>query len=155
MADSFDVKAIGTVRSPRTEPIDDDWGDVVSTITLDADQFTSEVVAGLEDFSHAEIVFVFDRVDPAAIHLGSRHPRNRDDWPRVGILAQRAKARPNRLGVSTCELVSVDGLTITVRGLDAIDGTPVLDVKPYVIEFAPRSPVVQPEWITELMASYW
>ncbi len=155
MADTYTMSAIGTVGSPRAEAIDDDWGDVVSTITLDGDRFTDAVVAGLDDFSHIEVVFVFDRVDEAKVNLGSRHPRNRDDWPLVGIFAQRAKARPNRLGVTTCELVSVDGLVVTVRGLDAIDGTPVLDIKPHVIEFGPRTPVRQPAWIGELMTDYW
>lgn len=149
------MTAIGVVGSPRSEAIDDDWGDVVSTITLDHERFTDAVLAGLDDFSHVEVVFVFDRVDEAGVHLGSRHPRNREDWPLVGIFAQRAKARPNRLGVTTCELVSVDGLVVTVRGLDAIDGTPVLDIKPHMIEFGPRTPVRQPEWVSELMADYW
>ncbi len=155
MADTYTMEPIGVVGSPRSEAIDDDWGDVVSTITLDRDRFTDAVVAGLDDFSHVEVVFVFDRVDEANVNLGSRHPRNREDWPLVGIFAQRAKARPNRLGVTTCELVSVDGLVVTVRGLDAIDGTPVLDIKPHVIEFGPRTPVRQPAWIGELMTEYW
>ena len=71
------------------------------------------------------------------------------------MTTSRAKARPNRLGVTTCELVSVDGLVVTVRGLDAIDDTPVLDIKPHMIEFGPRTPVRQPEWVGELMADYW
>jgi tRNA (Thr-GGU) A37 N-methylase len=69
------------------------------------------------------------------VHLGARRPRGRADWPEVGIFAQRAKARPNRIGVTTCELVAVDGRTVRVRGLDAIDGTPVLDIKPYLPEY--------------------
>ena len=73
----------------------------------------------------------------------------------MGIFAQRAKARPNRIGVTTCALVGVDGLELRVRGLDAVDGTPVLDVKPHVVEFGPRGPVRQPAWMTELMAGYW
>jgi tRNA-Thr(GGU) m(6)t(6)A37 methyltransferase TsaA len=149
------LQPIGRVRSPRTEPIDDGWGDVESTIRLDADRFGPDVLAGLDDFSHVDIVFVFDRVDETEINLGSRHPRNRTDWPRVGIFAQRAKARPNRLGVTTCELVDVSELTLTVRGLDAIDGTPVLDIKPHVREFQARTPVRQPAWIGELMSNYW
>ena len=75
--------------------------------------------------------------------------------PLVGIFAQRAKARPNRIGITTCELVSVEGLVVTVRGLDAIDGSPVLDIKPHVREFGPRTAVEQPEWIGELMQEYW
>jgi tRNA (adenine37-N6)-methyltransferase len=149
------MTAIGTVACPRTEAIDDDWGDVVSTITLDADRFGAEVLAGLDDFSHIEVVFVFDQVNEDKVNLGARHPRNRPDWPLVGIFAQRAKARPNRIGVTTCELISVAGLSVTVRGLDAIDGTPVLDIKPHVIEFGPRTEVTQPEWIGELMQHYW
>ncbi len=149
------LEPIGIVVGGRTEPIDDDWGGVEATIALDAGRFTADVIAGLEDFSHIDVVFLFDRVDEADVHLGARHPRHREDWPLVGIFAQRAKARPNRLGVTCCELVRVDGLYVTVRGLDAIDGTPVLDIKPYVAEFGPRGPIRQPAWMTELMANYW
>ncbi len=155
MTTPFTVTPIGVVRSPRVEAIDDDWGDVESTIELDAAQFGSDVLAGLDDFSHLDVVYLFDQVDVSTITLGARHPRNRPDWPLVGIFAQRAKARPNRLGVTTCELIVVDGLTIRVRGLDAIDRTPVLDIKPHVIEFQARTAVRQPQWITELMAGYW
>jgi tRNA (Thr-GGU) A37 N-methylase len=73
----------------------------------------------------------------------------------TGIFAQRGKERPNRIGLSTCELLAVEGTTLTVRGLDAIDGTPVLDIKPYMSEFAPRTPVRQPAWSRELMARYF
>ena len=59
------------------------------------------------------------------------------------------------MGITTCELVDVDGLDVHVRGLDAIDGTPVLDIKPHVREFGPRGEVRQPAWISELMADYW
>ncbi len=155
MPTTHTLTSIGVVSSPRSDPIDDDWGEVVCTISLDAERFTKDAVAGLEDFSHIEVVYVFDQVDEASISLGSRHPRNRSDWPRVGIFAQRAKARPNRLGVTTCELVGVDGLDITVRGLDAIDGTPVMDIKPHVVEFGSRTAVCQPDWIGELMQHYW
>ena len=151
----YDVTAIGWVRSPRTEPIDDDWGPIESTIALDGERYGPDVVAGLSDFSHIEVIFLFDQVNEAKINLGARHPRNREDWPLVGIFAQRAKARPNRLGMTTCELVDVDGLDVHVRGLDAIDGTPVLDIKPHVREFGPRGEVRQPEWMSELMDGYW
>jgi tRNA-Thr(GGU) m(6)t(6)A37 methyltransferase TsaA len=150
-----ELRPIGVVRSPRTEATDDDWGDVAAVVALDADRFGPELVEGLDAFSHVEVVFLFHGVDEAAVTLGARHPRGNPDWPRVGILAQRAKARPNRLGVTTCALVGVDGLTLGVRGLDAIDGTPVLDVKPHMAEFGPRGPVRQPPWSRELMAGYW
>jgi tRNA (adenine37-N6)-methyltransferase len=149
------VEPIGRVESSRTLAIDDDWGAVTATITLDGEQFTAESLAGLSEFSHIELVFVFDGVDPDDIERGARHPRGNTQWPRVGIFAQRAKMRPNRIGVSVCALLGIDGLTLTVQGLDAIDGTPVLDVKPYMAEFGPRGDVRQPAWSRELMASYW
>jgi tRNA-Thr(GGU) m(6)t(6)A37 methyltransferase TsaA len=149
------VSPIGHVRSPRSAAIDDDWGDVVSTISLVADEFDADSLAGLEEFSHVEVVYLFDRIDASAVHRNARHPRNNPDWPRVGIFAQRARNRPNRIGITTCRLLTVSGITVTVEGLDAIDGTPVLDIKPYLAEFGPRGEVRQPAWAGELMAAYW
>jgi tRNA-Thr(GGU) m(6)t(6)A37 methyltransferase TsaA len=151
---SFVVRAIGVVSSPRTEVADDDWGDVVSTIAL-LPPFGAEALEGLATFSHLDVVYLFDRVDPGHVCTGRRRPRGNPDWPEVGIFAQRGKDRPNRLGVSTCELVGVDGTTVTVRGLDAVDGTPVLDLKPHLAEFDPRREVAQPAWSHELMTRYW
>lgn len=151
---TWTVRAIGFVSSPRTEAIDDDWGDIEATITL-APPLGPEALLGLDEFSHLEVIYLFDRVDPSTVHTESRVPRNNSAWPEVGILAQRAKNRPNRLGLATCELVDVTGAAIRVRGLDAIDGTPVLDIKPYMTEFAPRAPVTQPAWSHELMADYY
>lgn len=149
------LEPIGRVACERTVPIDDDWGGIISTISLDPARFTSEALAGLDAFSHVEVIYLFDKVDPERVQTGSRHPRGNEAWPRVGVFAQRAKGRPNRIGVSVCELVAVENLTVTVRGLDAIDGTPVLDIKPYMTEFAPRGTIRQPGWSHELMANYW
>jgi len=152
--DAVAMAPIGVVRGGRADPIDDDWGDVLSDIVLD-DRFPADALDGLDTFSHVDVVYMFDQVDEARVTVGARHPRGRSDWPQVGIFAQRAKGRPNRIGVTTCEVVTVDQRVVTVRGLDAIDGTPVLDLKPYMIEFAPRTPVRQPAWSHELMRDYW
>lgn len=146
------IEPVGFVRTERGEAIDDDWGTVISTIEL-VDPFDAESLRGLEAFSHAEILFVFDRV--TEVETGSRHPRGNEAWPRVGIFAQRAKDRPNRIGSTMVEIVSVEGRVLTVRGLDAIDGTPVIDIKPAMREFLPRSELRQPQWATELMRDYW
>lgn len=146
---------VGHVRGGRAEAVDDDWGASRATIALDPAQFAADALAGLADFSHAEVIFLFDRVPDDRIETGARHPRNRADWPLVGIFAQRGKNRPNRLGLTTCRIVRVDGLTIEVEGLDAIDGTPVLDIKPVMVEFLPRGDVRQPDWSRELMQGYW
>ncbi len=152
---TYTIEAIGHVHGGRAEPIDDDWGTSRSTIELDASRFGAEALAGLDVFSHAEILFLFDRVSPEQIETGARHPRGREDWPLTGIFAQRGKNRPNRLGVTVCRILAVDGTSLTVEGLDAIDGTPVIDIKPVMREFLPRGPVEQPEWVAELMAAYW
>jgi tRNA (adenine37-N6)-methyltransferase len=150
----MELTPIAYVHSPRTEIVDDNWDAVVSTVELEP-RFGADALAGLDEFSHVEIVFVFDRRDPDAVVTGARHPRGNPDWPAVGIFAQRNSERPNRLGVTVCQLQSVSGRTLTVRGLDAINDTPVLDIKPYVQEYAPRGPVRQPAWVTQLMAAYW
>ena len=155
MTEPLSVRPIGHVVGGRTEAVDDGWDKESATIELDPAEVGSGATDGLADFSHVEVVFIFDRVEEGAICRGTRHPRGRTDWPSVGILAQRARDRPNRIGVTVCRLVGVDTFTIEVTGLDAVEGTPVLDVKPYLAEFAPRGEVRQPPWSTELMVGYW
>ena len=155
MTSELAVRPIGRVVGGRIEAVDDRWDSVTARIELDPDVLGPDATDGLADFSHIEVIFCFDRVDPADICRGARHPRGRADWPSVGILAQRAKDRPNRLGVTVCRVTGVGSHWIDVVGLDAIDGTPVLDVKPYLGEFGPRGEVRQPTWSTELMAEYW
>jgi tRNA-Thr(GGU) m(6)t(6)A37 methyltransferase TsaA len=151
----LEVRPIGVVRSDRDAAIDDDWDAVGARIELDLEVVDLDATDGLADFSHVEVLFVFDRVDPAAVCTGSRHPRGNTDWPRVGILAQRAKDRPNRLGSTVCALLEVGPGWVRLQGLDAIDGTPVLDIKPYLRGFGPRGVVREPDWAGELMAGYW
>jgi tRNA-Thr(GGU) m(6)t(6)A37 methyltransferase TsaA len=149
------LQPIGTVHSPRVALTDDFWGDVVAEIRLDAGRFGPEALFGLGDFSHAEILFLMDQVPPEKVEYGARHPRERQDWPLVGIFAQRGKNRPNRIGLSRCRIEGVEGRTLRVRALDAVDGTPVLDIKPFMAEFAPIGPHKQPAWSTELMRDYY
>lgn len=151
----MEVSPIGFVRGGREEVKDDNWGDVVSTLEIDSTQFDADCLSGLDGFSHLVVVYQFHLVDLPSIQTGARHPRNNNDWPKVGIFAQRGKNRPNRIGVSTCQILSVDGLTVTVQGLDAVDGTPILDIKPYMTGFDPRGAIREPDWATELMAGYW
>jgi len=125
-------------------------------IRLDGTRFGPEAVRGLAEFSHLVVVFQFHLVDESDVRTGARRPRGNPDWPEVGMFAQRARMRPNRLGVSACALLGVHGLDLHVRGLDAVEGSPVLDVKPYMREFEPADAVVrQPAWATELMAGYY
>jgi tRNA-Thr(GGU) m(6)t(6)A37 methyltransferase TsaA len=153
--DLFELRTIGHVRGGRDVPEDDDWEGVSAAIELDPSQFTAEALLGLDQFSHAEIVFVFNQVGPDDITYDARRPRGRSDWPKVGIFAQRARNRPNRIGVSVCRIVRVSGLTLRVQGLDAIDGTPILDIKPVLTGFLPRGDVEEPDWARQIMERYW
>lgn len=151
---SYAVEPIAFVTAARTAAEDDFWGGETSTITL-VDSLDASSLAGLGDFSHVEVLFVFHHVSPDTIEVAARHPRNNEAWPKVGIFAQRAKRRPNRIGSTICKVVGVEGRTLRVRELDAIDGTPVLDIKPVLKEFLPREATRQPAWATELMERYW
>lgn len=153
--DNILLHPIGVVRGGRDAPEDDAWGGIESVIALDTAQFGPEALAGLGDFSHVEVLFHFDRVAPGAVETGARHPRGNPAWPKAGIFAQRGRRRPNRLGVTICEILSVDGTNLRVRGLDAVDGTPVIDLKPVLTGFLPRGAVREPDWAKALMAGYW
>lgn len=153
--DSITLVPVGKVRSSRTRPADDNWDAEQARVELDAERFSPEALVGLAEFSHVEIVFFMNQVDPGTVEWSARHPRNNPSWPKVGIFAQRGKNRPNQIGATVCRILKVEGLSVYVEGLDAIDASPVLDVKPWVREFGPRGPVKQPSWIGELMGEYW
>jgi tRNA-Thr(GGU) m(6)t(6)A37 methyltransferase TsaA len=144
---------IGIVKSPVTEPTDEKWGEVISEIHIN-----SEVAAGLtgiDNFSHAIIVYY--------MHLSTfnnstdliRRPQGREDMPLVGIFAQRAKHRPNPIGITSVEIIRVERNIVYVKGLDAIEGTPVLDIKPYFPAFDCRGEAITPEWVERLMKDYF
>ena len=148
------VEPIGYVRAERTGTTDDFWGGTESRIVL-VNSMPVDALLGMEEFSHAEVLFHFDRVDPAQLVRGSRHPRDNPAWPKVGILAQRAKCRPNLLGSTIVRVLGREGRVLRVAELDALDGTPVIDIKPVMAGFLPRQPVHQPVWSRELMSTYW
>lgn len=154
MMGGIELEVVARVHGGRVENVNDAWGDVEAEIVLEP-QFPEAAFAGLDAFSHAVVVFHFDLIDPEKIVVGARRPRGRADWPEVGIFAQRGSPRPNRLGVTTVEILGVEGRTLRVRGLDAIEGTPVVDVKPVMRGFEPRGTIREPEWAEEIMKDYW
>lgn len=151
---SITLTPIAFVSNERQAIEDDDWGEVRSTITL-IDTIPAYTFDGVESFSHLEVIFYFHQVLPEKAIAQARHPRNNKAWPKIGTYAQRNKNRPNCLGLTTVELLERKGNSIIVKGLDAIDGTPVLDVKPVMEEFLPKRPIQQPNWSKELMKNYW
>jgi len=151
---TFNIEPIAYVQSARSLPEDDFWGEEQATITL-VDPFTADCLLGINQFSHIEVLFIFHQVDTNNICLEARHPRNNQAWPLVGIFAQRGKNRPNRIGSTICTLKSVEANRLLVTELDAIDGTPIIDIKPVLREFLPKAAIKQPEWSIELMRHYW
>lgn len=144
---------VAYARNLRLTLDDDNWGAVVSEIILDA-SLPAECFDGLDDFSHAEILFYFDQAAEEKI-LVSRRPRGNTDWPKAGVFAQRNKDRPNHIGLTIARILKREGRSLFVAGLDAVDGTPILDIKPVMQEFLPREKIHQPEWSHELMKDYW
>ncbi|PZS36979.1 MAG: tRNA (N6-threonylcarbamoyladenosine(37)-N6)-methyltransferase TrmO [Pseudonocardiales bacterium] len=154
-AEQFQVESVAHVIGGRVEPTDDYWGGSRSIIRIDNPRFETDAVVGLDAFSHLEIVFRFHLTDPTDLHLGARRARDNPAWPAVGTFGHRNMRRLNWLGVSRCRLVQVDGLDLHVEELDAVDGTPVLDIKPWFAEFGPRGHVRQARWPTEMLADYF
>lgn len=150
---SYSVEPIGHVESPVAEMVDEKWGDVVSRIVL-LPAFRSGI-RGIEEFSHVLVVTLLHRAAfDSSRHL-VRRPRGLPTMPEVGIFSQRAKDRPNPLGITGVRLIACADDGITVRGLDAIDGTPVLDIKPYVPHFDRVDAAQVPAWVDQLMKGYF
>jgi len=147
------VTPVATVRNSRKEPVDDFWGEIISEIVL-SDNVPEEALLGISGFSHLEIIYYFNKVNDNDV-VWSGRPRGNPLYPVSGIFAQRKKDRPNRIGLCKVELLEQKGKTLLVKNLDAIDGTPVLDIKPCFDEYELKKPSFQPAWVKDLMKNYW
>jgi len=148
----IELESIGTIVSPVNEPVDENWGEVISEIVL-KEKYV-EGLPGIEDFSHAIIIYYMHlATDKERVKI-RRHPQGRDDMPFVGIFSQRAKRRPNPVGVTAVKIIKVENNVLKIQGLDAIDGTPVLDIKPYYPRDRVENPII-PEWVYRLMSNYY
>ncbi len=148
----MNLQQIGSVKSPIIEGVDENWGEVISEIHLN--ESLANGLQGLDQFSHVIVIFWMHQSTFNPNDL-VRRPRGRDDMPSLGIFAQRAKHRPNPIGITPVELIKVEKNIITVKGLDAIDGTPVLDLKPYFPIFDRVDNIRVPEWVDRLMQGYF
>lgn len=146
------IHPIGAVHNQIQEKKDAAWGEDISVITL-FDEFRGGLT-GLSSFSHAIIVCFLDKARYIPKKHLLRRPRNRADMPMLGIFSQRTKDHPNQIGITAVEILSVSENTITVKGLDAINGTPVLDIKPYFPVFDRRD-AHTPDWVDLLMEDYF
>lgn len=149
----INLQPVAIVTNNRNTLSDDFWGGTISEINL-LPHIPEAAFDHIEDFSHLEIIYYFDQVDRNNV-VFSGHPRGNPQWPGVGIFAQRKKDRPNQIGLCTVELIGHKGRTITVKLLDAINNSPVLDIKPVFKEFKPGTEIKQPDWVSGLMIDYW
>ena len=147
MTRELSFKPIGYVRTDADEDqISKDSKNVISDIIISEE--LTEALDGIEGFSHLFIIFYMHKALTEQLSL-KVHPRGRLDLPLVGVFATRSPYRPNPIGVTLVELIKRNGNTIKVRGLDAINGTPVIDMKPYdPLDLALEARV--PEWWIKL-----
>jgi tRNA (adenine37-N6)-methyltransferase len=143
------LKPIGKVRNSVRKKKRDGWESIVSEVVVDPKY--EDGLEGIEDYSHLSILFWLSRVSPKV--RGRRlkiHPRSRLDLPLVGLFSTRTQYRPNPIGLTLVQLLKRQKNILRVRGLDALDGTPVIDIKPISprTEFPTRSRV--PEWYHRL-----
>ena len=150
--EEINMHPIGYVKNEVSTRKDVSWGEDTSVIQLEEEYRSG--LSGLEDFSHAIILFYLDKANYVKEKHLQRRPQNREDMPLVGIFSQRGKDRPNQIGMTSVRILSVSENSLTVQGLDAIDGTPVLDIKPYYPVYDRKDAEV-PEWVDRLMAHYF
>lgn len=146
------MQPIGYVKNNVQDKKDVSWGEDSSTISL-YEEFHGGL-KGLEEFSHVIILYYLDKANYDKDKHLQRRPQNREDMPLVGIFSQRGKDRPNKIGMTSVQIEKVNVDSITVKGLDAIDGTLILDIKPYYPVYDKKAAKV-PEWVTRLMEHYF
>ncbi len=148
---NYTITPVAWVRSNRIAPDDDNWNSYTSFIEL-AEDVPDNSITGITGYSHLDIIFLFNKSTEV---VWQGHPRGNTDWPLAGIFATRKKDRPNHLGLTTVELLKVEGRKLFVKNFDAIDGTPVIDIKPVWKGFLPKGTIKQPGWVEVLMKNYW
>ena len=147
------LKPVGFVSSPVSERMDENWGEVKSRIILRPEY--AGALLGLEGFSHAIIVTYLHKAKYDKEKHLQRRPRNLKTMPLLGIFSQRAKNRPNPIGITAARILEVGNDYIEIKGLDAIDETPILDIKPYYPQYDKIEESKVPEWVNILMKGYF
>ena len=151
--DDLTLTPIGVVRNSVTDAVDAEWGQVVTEIHVQPELAAG--LRGLEDWSHMIVVFYMHNAEfDMATHL-VRRPRDLPEMPELGIFAQRARHRPNKIGLTAVKIMGVEGNVVRVRGLDAMDGTPILDLKPYAPVYDGATDPLIPGWFVRLMQGYF
>ena len=162
------LRAVGVVRSPLQEPSlvadsgDLEWRpqiagvsesqEVISELVIDSD--LAGITDGLEDFSHLLVLYWAHRVDKDGRSITKAHPMGRKDLPLVGIFATCSPARPNPVCAMVVRLLERKGNVLKVRGLDAIDGSPLIDIKPYNPSYYAAEDVKVADWMAQIYREF-
>jgi tRNA (Thr-GGU) A37 N-methylase len=154
MSAAFQVTPIATVIGGHIEPADDFQGGVESIIRLE-ETYPLETLQGIEEFSHLTVVWRFHLASPDDVQLHARSPRGDARWPATGTFVHRNHRRPNQLATSYPRLLRVAGRDLYVTDLDAVEGTPIIDLAPFFQEMGPRGEVREPSWPSEMLMRYW
>ena len=133
---SFKIWPVGTVRKKAGE------------VTIEIAPEYEKALFGLHQFSHIQVLYWFDRNDtPAKRKILQVHPRGNRSIPLTGVFATRAPVRPNLIALSTCEIVSIEGRTIRIKAIDALDNSPVIDIKPFIPRADVAAQAKLPDWV--------
>ena len=143
----MNLTPIGFVKNNITEPKRKDWEAVTSEIIINDD--LKQGLSRIDEFSHIIVIYWMHKLPPSQRSVIEVHPRGNQNLPLVGVFASRSPARPNPIGITTVKLMERRDNILKVTGLDAIDGTPVLDIKPYIPDHASASEIKTPGWLTK------
>jgi len=142
------LKSIGVINNSIVRRSDkNSWKSAISTIVLD--RSLENALDKLEEFSHIIIIYWLHKISSSERSIEKVHPKGKEQLPLVGVLATRSPARPNPIGIATVRLLSRDHNILSVQGLDALDGTPLLDIKPFIPRYDCPAKATTPVWITE------
>ncbi len=141
----INLTPIGFVKNSIKEPKREDWQTVTSEIIINED--LKEALSRIDEFSHIIVIYWMHKVPPSQRSVIKVHPRANPDLPLVGVFASRSPARPNPIGITTVKLLERRDNVLKVIGLDAIDGTPVLDVKPDIPRNNSSTEATTPGWV--------
>ena len=143
----INLKPIGFVKNAVTEPKRDDSQAVISEIIINED--FKEALSGIDGFSHIVVIYWMHKTPSSERSVTKVHPKRNQNLPLVGVFATRSPARPNPIGMSTVRLLEHRDNVVKVIGLDAIDGTPVLDIKPHIPGADSPTEVRIPDWLNK------
>jgi len=142
----INLTPIGFVRNSIKEPGIEDWRTVTSEVIIEEN--LKEALSRIDEFSHIIVIYWMHKLPPSQRAIIKVHPKANQNLPLVGVFASRSPARPNPIGVTTVKLLERRDNVLKVTGLDAIDGTPVLDIKPYIPGDDSSTEAKTPGWLT-------